>query len=64
MYLQKTSSEEVVQVLSNLKKSAAPGYDNITVKDLILIQEPLVPILTILINKVFTSGIFPDTLKI
>ena len=64
MYLQKTSSEEVVQVLSNLKKSAAPGYDNITVKDLILIQEPLVPILTILINKVFTSGIFPDILKI
>ena len=64
MFLYKTNTSEVGQIILKLNKDSAAGYDNINVKDILLIQEKMVPILTILINDIFSSGIFPKELKI
>ena len=64
MFLYKTNTSEVGQIILKLNKDSAAGYDNINVKDILLIQEKMVPILTILINDIFSSGIFPKKLKI
>lgn len=64
MYIKPTTEEEIKETLLSLKINSAAGFDNISVKDLILLKDNLVPILTKLINDVFITGIFPEILKV
>ena len=63
LYLKPTNKDEVVQIINTLKSFKSPGYDNITndlLKDIATyIADPLANI----INKSFSSGIFPSALK-
>ena len=64
MLLLPTNAAEINEVLLKLNKNSAAGYDNISVRDILIIKEKLLPILTRLINNIFLSGIFPEVLKI
>lgn len=64
MYLRKTSSLEITNIITSLKNNAAPGYDGIkakTIKQLVLV---LAPIISKIINNCLIQGEFPDILKI
>lgn len=64
IYLELTNELEIGDIIMNLKRGAAPGKDGITVENLINIKENIVKILTVLVNDVLTTGIFPEELKI
>lgn len=63
-YLEYTNEAEVLEVILELKPNSAPGHDQISVKDILNLQQYITPILKVLIDSVFTSGIFPDELKV
>ncbi|KAL3287607.1 hypothetical protein HHI36_002077, partial [Cryptolaemus montrouzieri] len=64
IYMKSTDDQEIEGVLSELKENAAPGHDQITVRDIENIKESIVPNLTKLVNKVLISGIFPQEQKV
>ena len=59
-----TDSIEVINVVSDLKNNSSEGYDGISVKVLKQTISPVAHVIAQLINLSFTSGIFPDALKI
>lgn len=64
-FITPTDGNEIKNILLNLKSSAAPGHDDITVLDLRNLQnQNVVDILVKLINNVLSSGIFPEELKL
>ncbi|KAG5877037.1 hypothetical protein JTB14_006518 [Gonioctena quinquepunctata] len=46
-----------------MNKNSAPGNDTISVKDLLIVQETIIPVLVDLVNKMFETGEFPKELK-
>ena len=64
MHIRPTDSNEILHIVLNLKKNVSPGHDNITVRDLVSIQDLIIPILVRLINNLFLSGEYPQVLKI
>ena len=58
------NESEVNEVMVNLRKGAAPGRDGVTLKDLLNLKDYIIEILTVLINVVFSTGVFPEELKI
>ena len=63
MYFKKTNCTELMTIVDELNKRSATGHDKISVKDILLLEDDLIPILVLLINKSFTEGIFPSVLK-
>ena len=55
---------EVKSILKKFKAKTSSGSDGISMKLLKIIQDPILPCLTILINQSLTTGIFPDKFKI
>ena len=62
--LSPTDEVEIKNIIGNLNKSKASGYDNITVNMVKLSKNEISVLLTILINKSFESGIVPSQSKI
>lgn len=58
-----TDPSEVLSVLSNLKSSSAPGWDNIPTQFLKVASNIVVPIISHLANLCFDQGVFPNVLK-
>jgi hypothetical protein len=58
-----TNPNEVYVILSNLKSSSAPGWDNIPTQFLKLASGTMVPLITYLANLCFRHGTFPNSLK-
>lgn len=56
--------QEVIRVIKGLKKKKSPGYDGIRSETLIEIAEEIALPLNIAINKSFSTGIFPKSLKV
>ena len=64
MFLAPTVTEEILDIISNLKNSSSSGVDNIPVKLIKLCKAELAPILAHINNQSLLDGIFPDSLKI
>jgi hypothetical protein len=63
-FLQPTSTEEITDIVHNLKSNKASGPDGLAPKVLKHIIPCLVAPLTLLFNKSFELGVFPNELKI
>lgn len=62
MFLVPTDVKEVFNIIMELKESA-PGYDNVTAKDLKVAANILAPKICYFINNCFNTGVYPDSLK-
>ena len=56
--------ENVKLIIDNLKSKSSTGIDQLSNKLFKLIKDELVPPLTLVINQIFSTGIFPHKLKI
>ena len=63
-FLSPTDSAEVESIISDLKKGKSVGPYSIPCDLLKMLNELISPLLVILINESFSTGIFPDKLKI
>lgn len=63
LYLEAATDKEILNVVNCLKRNAAPGEDQVTVSNHCILGPSLIQILTKLVNRVFTAGIFPNELK-
>ena len=57
-------TEETTSVISNLKNKSWFGHDLISNKLVILIKSVIVKTLTLIINQMLSTGIFPDAMKL
>ena len=59
MFLAPTTSEEIADIVSNLKNSSSSGYDNIPTKLIKYCNVELAPVLAHINNESLVEGIFP-----
>ena len=64
LFLSLTSEQEIQEIILELKKDSAPGFDQITVKDILNLKDVLSTSLTELVNQVLLCGVFPPELKV
>ena len=64
MFLLPTTTEEVTDIIHNLKNSTSVGHDNISIKLIKSCAAALAPVLAHINNQSLTEGIFPDAMKI
>ena len=64
IFLEPVASDEITNIINDLKTNKAGGYDMISCYFIELSSSILIPILVSLINASFSLGIFPDDLKI
>lgn len=64
MYLYPTNDTEVKKTIKELKQKKAPGYDGIRSETLKKVSEEIASHLTYIVNKCFSTGCFPECLKI
>lgn len=62
-YLRATPAEEVFQVIVSLKTTSA-GLDNIDPFKVKLVSGIISQLLSLIINKLFSAGVFPSCLKV
>lgn len=62
MRLEETTDEEIQQIIATLKNSA-PGIDGIKSKHIKAISKDISPILVHLINKMMSTGVYPESFK-
>ena len=64
VFLALTTTEEIADIVSNLKNSSSSGYDNIPTKLIKYCNNELAPVIAHINNQSLTDGIFPTSLKI
>lgn len=64
IFMKPVTNNEISNIIENLKKKSSPGHDNITLNDLLIIKNLVIPILTEIFNNIISNGNFPETLKI
>jgi len=57
------TESDIKKVLNSLAPKTSYGIDGLSVKFIKIIEDPLVPPLTKIVNQMLASGIFPDFLK-
>ena len=62
--LNKVDEQYVSKIIDNLPNKASCGFDNISTLFLKQISPPIITPMTLLINQVFNTGIFPERLKL
>ena len=55
---------EIIKIINNLPSKSSSGKDQISTNLLKQIKHCITPSLTLLINQMLNTGIFPDNLKI
>ena len=63
-YLQTQSEEETITIIDKMENKSSSGYDGISNKMLKYIKKEISKPLTLIINQMLDSGIFPSGLKI
>lgn len=63
IFLNPADNEEVSKVIRNLKSNSAAGADGISPRVVKKLRYQLVPLLVVLINQIFNTGIYPDSFK-
>ena len=56
--------KEITDIINNLKPKSSSGVDELSNKVIIHIQEIIAEPLTIIINQILNTELFPDSLKI
>ena len=64
MIFQLIDTVAVENIINELKPKESTGYDNISAKLLKYVKNEVSPALTLIINQSFSTGIFPNKLKI
>ena len=64
MFFAPTTTDEILDIINNLKNSNSTGQDNIPIKLIKSCGSLLAPILAEINNQSLTEGVFPDALKI
>ena len=64
LIFQHVDQEDIIATISSLKNKNSSGYDNISNKILKMICSEIAKPLSVIINQMFTTGIFPDSLKV
>ena len=64
IFLEQVASDEITNIINDLKTNKAAGYNMISCYFIKLSSSILIPILVLLINASFSLDIFPDDLKI
>jgi len=64
IYLSPVNEMEVIKIINNLANKKSTGLDSITIMSIKLTKFIIAKPLTFIINLIFTSGFFPDSLKI
>ena len=64
IYLTPTSPDEIAKTISTFSPSKASGPNSIQIKILKILQDKISKPLSLLINQSFTTGVFPNVLKI
>ena len=62
--LEKVNENDVIKIIDKMENKTSSGYDSISNKILKHIKTEISKSLTIIINQMLESGIFPDSLKI
>ena len=57
------NNDFTLQIISRLKPSHSSGHDSISINTLKIIMREISPCITLIINQYFSSGIFPNKLK-
>ena len=57
-------SKSMLKIIDNFPAKSSSGCDGITLKQLIYLKYVLVKLLTLLINQILNTGIYPDKMKI
>ncbi|KAG8319844.1 hypothetical protein J6590_108404 [Homalodisca vitripennis] len=63
-FIEPTDLNEIIHAVKNLKNKKSTGFDKISVELLKFIIDEIAPILVYLINISFSTGIFPEMLKL
>lgn len=63
-HLSKTTTEEVQEVIKSMKSKTSAGLDDVSSKLLKYCMDALTPPLVSVINKSFSTGLFPSALKV
>ena len=58
------SQDNVTEIIDKLKAKTSSGWDGLSVKLMKFIKSEIIPSLTLIINQMLHTGIFPDDLKI
>ena len=58
------TKSEIRQIIDSLKTKTSCGFDGISNKLLKFIIDEIIEVMTLIINQMFSTGIFPDKLKI
>ena len=61
---QEINEESILKIIDNFPAKSSSGCDGITLKQLKYLKYVLINPLTILINQILNTGIFPDKMKI
>ena len=64
IFLEPTTEQEIVDIISNLKNTNSVGHDGLPIKILKFCNAELSPILAYINNESLQNGIFPEFLKI
>jgi len=64
IYLPPVNEIEIIKIINNLTNKKSTGLDSITIISIKLTKFIIAKPLTFIINLIFTSGFFPDCLKI
>ena len=64
MFVEPTNVFEVMNIVNDLQPNKAPGYDSYSPKVIKSVMHSIVQPLTDIFNMSFSSGIFPDRLKV
>ena len=64
LQFQETNEESILKIIDNFPAKSSSGCDGITLKQLKYLKYVLINPLTILINQILNTGIFPDKMKI
>ena len=64
MYLEQIEPDQIIEVVNKLKPKLCSGHDDIPTKLLKLSIDSILLPITHIVNRSFSTGIFPNQLKI
>lgn len=63
IFLKPTDCTEIKNIILELKNKCAPGMDNVSKKDLLLLWDAIGTKIVDIVNKILEKGIYPEELK-
>ena len=64
LFINPTDTQEILNIIKNMKPKTSSGHDNINAKMLKEVQNEIIEPLCVLMNKSLANGIFPNIFKI